>query len=640
VTRSFRPAALRAAASLAAALAALAAAPAHAQEPAPRDTVPRDTVRVPIPPEQQRADTLPDRPRPDSAAADTLRPAPSFPERPQAGPAGFGVGVWEFTRADLARFHGLTLLEFMERVPGILVTRTGGAGSPAGVSLLGAGGGRVRVFVDGWEMRSLNAATFDLQRVPLLDVVAMRVERGLAETRVDLSTFRLPDARAFAQVEAADGDFGKRLLRGFFARPLGSRFVVQTGIDLSETSGFRRLSPFSINTVMARLSYQLRPDAGFQLEYRTSAIDASLRPASGVEFFKESLDRTELILRGRARLLPRLWVDGAVGRSTEEPAAGDTLNLYVRSVQAYGSATAEVGVGRLVGTARVFRGREDTFAPDGSSLEARAELRPAPWIDARGEVRLLTLGGDAGTELEAAVRVEPFAGVSLFGQVGAGARPIPLLLDTLVTLSTFGSLVGRVPATLEDTVGVVRRTAPALAGIRAGAELSRGVYRLGAALVTHDLDAVVPLGYGYDRGFPAVAGGTVTALEGYASTPFLNNNLRFDGWFVHRLDAAERPYLPGYFGRAALEFHDVFRDGNLEPTLRLEVVGRDRAPVLGDTVPVGRYAVFNTFVQVRVVDVRVFFRLENIFNMRASDVPGTRIAGPVQMYGVRWFFRN
>ncbi|HLL83673.1 MAG TPA: hypothetical protein VK420_13500, partial [Longimicrobium sp.] len=141
MTRILRPSApFRAAAIAAAALGALLAggAPLRAQDPrpAPRDTVPRppprdtvprprrDTIQVTVPPEALRADTLPDRPRPDSAsrdsvAADTLTPAPNFPEFPvAAGTPGFGTAVWEFTREELNRFHSLTLLELLDRIPG------------------------------------------------------------------------------------------------------------------------------------------------------------------------------------------------------------------------------------------------------------------------------------------------------------------------------------------------------------------------------------------------------------------------------------------------------------------------------------------------------------------------------------------
>lgn len=661
-----RPAISRAAATLTAALGALALAGAPVAAQVPRDTVPRptrpdtvprprqDTIQVSVPAEAVRADTLPDRPGPDStardtAAADSLTPAPNFPEFPTAGATGFGAGVWEFSREELRRFHSLNLLELLDRIPGLLITRSGNFGRPAGVSLLGAGGGRFRVFLDGWEMRPLNGATFDLQRIPLLDVTAVRVERDLNEVRVDISTFRLPDARAYAQIEGADGDFNSRILRGFFSRPLGSRFLMQVGLDLSESEGFRRLDPFSINTIMGRLSYQFRPDLGLQLDYRRSAIDTEQRSAS-VARLVESFDRNELILRGRGRFLQRLWVDAAIGRSSEKPAGNDSLNINVSSVQGYGRAGLDIGIGNVSGAVRLHRGEEGTFAPNASELSARADLAPLPWLSARGEVRVRTLGGEAGTETEAIVRAGPFAGVSVFGQIGAGARPIPFLTDTTFALQTFGGLIGRAEDEDSVTVGAIRSIQPTFAGLRAGAELARGPYQLGAALVTQDAGSVAPYGLAFDQGYSILDAETVTAVEGYASVPVFSNNLRFDGWFVRRLDSATRRYLPTYFGRGALEFRKIYRAGNLEPTLRVEAVGRGRTIVPdvdaiegdADFTPFQspRFTVFNLYVQIRIVDVRVFYRLDNAFNQRAQELPATLIPGARAMYGVRWFFRN
>lgn len=641
-----------------AALGALASAPLRAQiprdtvpRPAPRDTVPRpprDTIQVQVPPEALRPDTLPDRApgdttARDTAAADSLVPAPNFPEFPVAGTPGFGAGVWVFGREELNRFHGLNLLELLDRIPGLLVTRSGNFGRPAGVSYLGGGGGRFRVFLDGWEMRPLNGSTFDLQRIPLVDVVAMRVERDLGEVRVDLATFRLSDQRALAQVEGADGDYNTRILRGFFSRPLGRRFLVQVGLDVSESAGFRRFDPFAINTLMGRLSYQFRPELGLQLDFRRSAIDTEQRSGQAA-LLAESLDRGELILRGRGRFLQRLWVDAAIGRSTESPAGSDILNDDVRSFHGYGRAAMDIGIGNVSGALRLHRGEEGSYAPDASELSGRAVLAPLPWLDARGEVRLRTFGGEAGVETEAVVRAGPFGGITAFGHIGAGARPIAFQSDTFRTRRTFGGLAGRTPLTVTDTVTEIRTTTPALAGVRAGAELARGAYQAGAALVAHNPGTVAPYELPFDRGFGTTDGGALTAVEGYAAFPVFSDRVRFDGWFVRGLGTSERVYLPGYFGHAALEFHDVYRAGNLEPTLRLEVLGRGRALVpsaaLDGTVQAPRYVIMNLFVQIRVVDVRIFYRLDNVFGQRGTEIPGTQIPGSRAMYGVRWFFRN
>ena len=640
-----------AAARVAAALAALALA-ATALSAQQRDTVPRparDTIQVVVPPEAVRVDTLPDRPgqaAADSAANDSLVRAPTFPEFPSTGPSGFGPGVWEFTADDFQRFHGLSVLEFLDRVPGILITRSGNFGRPAGVSPYGAGGGRFRVFLDGWEMRPLNGAVPDLQRIPLVDVVAMRVERGLGEVRVHLHTFRLADGRAFAQIDGADGDFDTRILRAFFARPIGKGFAIQVGLDVTESSGFRRFDPFSFNTPIARLTYEVRPDLALQLDYRRTAIDTEQRGAgNAAAIWNESLDRGEVMLRGRGRFLGRLWLDAAVGRSTEAPAGNDTTSVDVTSFGGYARAAMEIPLGSLSAAVRVHGGEERSFAPASREVSARASLTPLPWLNAGGEARVLSLGGAGGTELEGWVRAGPFRGLSAFGQFAAGARGIPFLADTVVTLETFGGLGGGTPLTQQDSVTVFRTIEPTLSAIRAGAEFTRGSYAVGAALVTQDVAALAPYGLSFDRETGIAPGNTLSGVESYASVPVFSPNLRFDGWFLYRLDDTSRRYTPTYFGRGALEFRNTYRTGNLEPTFRIEALGRARSPVpsaTGDstTLDAPRYTILNLFVQIRIIDVRIFYRLDNAFNVTTSEVDGTRRGGARAIYGLRWFFRN
>jgi hypothetical protein len=55
----------------------------------------------------------------------------------------------------------------------------------------------------------------------------------------------------------------------------------------------------------------------------------------------------------------------------------------------------------------------------------------------------------------------------------------------------------------------------------------------------------------------------------------------------------------------------------------------------------GPYAIFNYYVQLRVLDVRAFWRMENAFNREdAFDVTGLPLPGVRTLFGVRWFFRD
>jgi hypothetical protein len=650
----------------AAALACALAAPAAAQQPTARDTIPRtrrdtvprprrdtvpgrrDTLAVPIPPEEQAHDTLPDKAARDSVLPDSARPAPNFPAWPEP-PSGAWSGSWTLTRADLQHYQGLSLLELLERVPGILILRTGSFGQPAALSQAALGGGRMRVFLDGYELLPVSYGTFDVQQIALADLQSLRVERGPAGIRLDLSTFRLEDRRPYAQVEAGDGDFSTRTLRGFFARVFGGGGVFQGTYDLEDTGGFARVQPFTSTTFGARYSRALGADRGFQVEYRRMSVDrdqSTTRGAAGSGFnFPESSDRTDLILRGRARLAGGLWLDAFAGRTRRQPAGSDSVTIGGSASQFGGRAALTVPMGDLSAEARLVRGDEHTFSPDERDLQARADLHPLPWLAATGQVRSLTLAGVTGLETEASARVGPAAGFTFFGTLAAGKRPIRFARDSAFTRRTFGGLGGGTPTSVTDTARVFATTTESLTGLRAGGEWSHGTMLLGGALVRLDPEQVASFGLGFDSLQAPVGGAATTGVEGYASIPLLFPWLRFDGWYTRLKDPADRPFLPQDYGAGSVQYHNTFFTGNLEPTARVEAVVRGPAAIPdesgGFTARTQRYALFNFFLQIRVIDVRIFMRAENLLSRRTTvDVPPYFLPGTRTIYGFRWFFRN
>lgn len=676
--------------ALLAGLAAAALLPAA--ELRAQDTIPavrQDSAQIAIPGAAVRGDTIPDTAKPDSVPADSLREAPNFPVYPKPRQGGFGAASWVFGPAELSRFHGLTLLDLLDRIPGLVITREGGVGRAAGIAAFSTGGGRFRVFLDGWELRPLNASVIDLQQVPLVDLTEVRVTRGLTETRVDLETIRLTDRRPYAQIEGGEGDFATRMLRGYFARPLGKRWLVQAGVDLVETAGFRRRAAFSENTAMARLSYAFTRDRALQLEYRSTGIDTDRTVEElVVPPPVESFDRGELFLRGRGRFFARpgvcadsaaapppatvktpadsvpardstaaepppceptggLWLDGALGRSWVDPLSGDSVSLERESVQAMLRATVDIRLGTLTGAARFHRVDREGFSANATELSARAELTPRPWIAAWGEARATSHGGVTGVELEASGRAGPFGGFTLFGSAGAGNRGLRFRRDSTVVVRTFAGEVNPGAPELDTLPVVLFRDRESVAGgFRAGAEWARGSIRAGAAFVGHDVDVVSPFGFWFERGLEPTGGGTIGAVEAYVDVPVVWRQLRFDATYTDFLTVPERPYLPQRFGRAALEYHGLFFDGNFEPTLRSEVLVGGRSLTFDpDSLVFNNvtepYATFNFYVQMRVLDVRAFWRMENAFNRdRAFDVPRLFLPGVRTMFGVRWFFRD
>jgi hypothetical protein len=620
---------------LAVLLLVLLASPALAQEPVPPPT---DTVVVQIPPEQVVQDTLP---RAEATEpVDTLRPAPNLPVFPRAPAAGFALGTWEWDQAALDRWHGLSILELLELVPGLVATRGGGFGRPAGLAAFGSGGGRVRVFLDGYELDPLESATLDVQHIAITDLQTVRVERTLLETRIYLLTFRQPDQRAFSQIEAGTAVFRTRILRGLFSTGVGNHSVVTLGLDLTDTEGWAGQQPFSANSLLGRWSYRLAEQTALQLEYRQTGLERT-----GAPFVLQG-DRRDLVLRARTMLRPGLALDAMAGRTTRSPGDTDTLSVELQSTQAALRARYDFGAAWVGAAGRARVGNRVGFAAPGLDLSAEAGLRPVPWLLAAGEARTARTGGVTGTELQGSVRLGPASGFSAFASVATGSRGIGVFGDSVFDVTVPSPQNPDSLVVVTDTAFLFPAFGSRVNAYRAGAEWSGWGVRLGGAYLVHDADSIAPFGLAFDRTLQPVAVQRASGFEGYASIPLLYQPLRFEAAYTRWTETGGRPYLPLEHGRIGLTFNALFYEGNLEPTLRAEAVRRGSALVpTADRQSFGAasapYTMFNIFLQVRVLDVRAFLIVENLLNNAAvADLVGPNrfYGGQRAIYGVRWHF--
>ena len=623
--------------------------PARPPAPAPRDTTPRprpDSLQVAIPGEAVRGDTLPGA-KQDTAPPDSTIAAPSFPAHPLPPANGFSDATWVLGPRELSYFHGLSLADLLDQIPGLVTTRSGGFGRPFGVSPFAAGGGRFRIFLDGYELRPMGSATPDLQRIPIVNLQSVRIQRGMEEIRVDLTSLKLADVRPFAQIEGMDGDLASRALRGIFTKPFGRHWLGEVALDVDQTGGARRRQPFKETSTIARLGYNLNPNWGLQAEYRVTKLSSeNSLTSTGEVAGSEDSDRSEAILRARGLLLGRIHLEAMVGRSLLKPAGADTTVQRVESTQADARVTVPLRIGMLTAGARLHRGQEDSWGPDQHELWGRLDFTPAPYLAAAVEARQLTIGGVNGLETAGSLRAGPWGGFSLFGQLATGNRGIRYQVDTTRIVSAITGIGGAGTQTL-DTLQVreFRTLDGSVDGLRAGAEFNRGQVHLGAAYLQHNVDRTAPYGVEFDLAAPVQPGLKASGVEAYARVPLYWRELTFEGWWQRWLSSPDRIYLPTQLGRAALQFRKVYYGGNLEPTVRFELVGHDQAlswdQAAGTNKLVVRWTTFAWNVQVRIIDIRIFWRYENAFNERGVyDVPSGVIPSGRALYGVRWFFRN
>jgi TonB-dependent Receptor Plug Domain len=601
----------------------------------PADTVGGDTLQLPIPPETMVPDTLPT----DSVGQDSAVPVPPFPHFPAPPGGGWATARWQWDRDELLRFHSLSLLDLIERLPGMTAFRAGDFGQPAGLSALGYAGSRLRVFLDGFELDPLGFTTPDLQQISLADLAEVRVERGLGGIRVDLVPLRLPDARPISMVEAATGLYDTKLLRSMLMRGIGRRATVLAGFDQATSRGFGFREAFTYRTARAALSYALAERTSLQVEYRAEASE------SGAEAIPVDASRRTLLLRARSEPIPGVHVDGMVGRMLRRPEEADPLDVELGGYQGALRTALDLGRVWLEGSARL-RTDTDERAEPGMELEARGIALPLPWLLAEGRIRAASVHDVSGTEGVGTVRVGPVAGLSAFGSLGFGSRPLALVRNTtLPAEATFPFL----PVTDERVEPRFSAVSASSAGARVGAEWTLGSGIAGVAGIAVPEGRVAPFGFtSVDRGFAAVDVGAARAVEAFASVPvpFTREYLRVEGWFTRWEETGGRPYLPLQSGRLALRANGLFFGGELEPTLRIEAVHHGRALVpdaegtgfAAESLP---YTLANLQLQIRILDVRAFFIFDNLTDQRGlTDLPERILPGGRFYYGLRWTFRN
>ncbi|MBI4545004.1 MAG: hypothetical protein HY703_07415 [Gemmatimonadetes bacterium] len=615
---------------LAAASAAAQQPPVRRPRPPPPDTVaprpdtlpPRpDTAAAPLP------DTLP--PPVDTAAAatppDTLLPPPAELQRfPEPVMAGWGDAVWEWDRAALLREATFSLNDLLERIPGVIPVRSGYLGQPESASAFGTTGGRLEVVLDGYTLDPLQAAVLDLARLELVQLRRVRVERRMDLLRLELESLAPSDARSYTLIEAATGQPSADLLRGLFLAPrlLGGPFAA--ALERLDSDGGRRREPATAFAGWLKWGL-IGKRHGVQLELRRTSIERLEAGAMRVDG-----RRQDWVVRARTSALAGLLAEVYAGRSSLDDQPRDSTPIEAASTQLGLRARYDARSfwGRATLRGRSHRGlpRLELELAAGGALPGRlALLGTLHWADWQE--------GEGAATGRLAASAGPFRGLRLLGEIAGGDRGVPFL-----------RAAGTPPA--DTTPGEMR--APVLtdrSGVRLGAEFERGRLRLGVAALQLEADSVPTFRLAFDRAGRLFPAGDVRGFELHARLPAPWRPLSLEAWYTVWTEGPLSLYMPAEAWRASLVYHDLpLAGGNLEVLARLESRGRGemRVPSAGagrDVVP--DFATLDFYLQIRVLDVRVFLRWDNITSRRdLQDLPGRTFPGQRAFYGVKWEFYN
>jgi TonB-dependent Receptor Plug Domain len=628
----------------------VAARPVAAQDttrtrPPARDTTrrpvtPRDTLVMPIP---QRADSsiVPDTTPQRIVRADSLETPYARAESPVAADVGLRY-AWD--REAFFSSGAITLLDLLDRVPGLTGFRGGWTAAPMTASYLGVPG-RVRVYYDGVEVDPLvwrEGGMNDLGTIQLWQLEDVVVERGASEVRVFVRSWRHERTTPNTRVDVYTGDEESNSYRGYYAKRWQNGMGLQVGAQqFSVAADPDQGGSGGGLSALVRLGWARRDwsiEGAIQSVSRSfDALVEGTRSGTGETLLPglESRDRTA-ILRGSWRSPDRdgPWVQlTATGRHSTEigeriaAASGripvDTVDSLASRPQYVAAAGYTLGGVRGSATLRTRAGTGSEKALLSPAFRLSVDRR---WLTATALAERVERFDDSTiTRVEGIARLSPASWLSLAGAVSRESGSQSLTGEGAGSVGDDGQLA------LRGEVGVrLSRT-----------WVSGGVMQRGdARLVTPRM---------FYAGTPP-ANRSDTSLTGafVALRGPLWKSFGIDAWGVrwNREDALYRPqfqsraevyfrtnwlrrFPSGEFGFLLAGVHE-YRSNVLFPSTT-EATGLGTAP---------QSRVLGTLLELRLQNAVISWQYRNILIERYEHVPGFVAPRPINYYGVRWDFWN
>ncbi|MGQ0640648.1 MAG: Plug domain-containing protein [Gemmatimonadaceae bacterium] len=543
-------------------------------------------------------------------------------------PALTDVGqVYRWDRSQLFASGALTLTDLLARIPGVTTFQSGWIASPQ-VAALGGEFGRVRIFLDGFELDEMNpraGLVQDLSIVPLWTMEEVRIERTAREIRVHMRTWTTRSTTAATRVDVATGDFDTNTYRGYYAKRFQQGLLLQAGAYQYGTQD-NALGDADHLALIARAGWA-KGKLSVVATYYALGLDRSDQPrlevAGRPDLPRQESRYTQAYFRMAYGdpMQDGLWGQVGAGSFQFKLTRGDSVfvtpgqppdtTVFKRDTlrtrpQLMGALGYNVGGLRFNAISRVRRVRDIDYI----SAATRATFE-RKWLSAsiHAERRL----PESSLTTDASFRILPLPFLAFAGSLG---RTSP------VTTGDF-------PTTLAAT---------AEAGLKLGrAWLTGGAFMRDTAALAAPIifdTALTPTATGRLTGTYATIRGKVFADLGLDVL-----GVRWDQPHVYR---------PRYQARTQLyidtEWRSAVPSGNLNIFAAIAHEYRDRAvfPFIdADEAPTSSvYRTWNFHIEVRVLRAVVTYQFRNILGFPYEQVPGFRMPRQSNYYGVRWEFVN
>ena len=585
-----------------------AAFPARAQVVSP----PPSAVPIPV---QPKPDSGPDSAR---VKPDTIKP----PIGRFADPALYEIGPqYEWNRAQLFATGALTVIDLLDRIPGVTTFRSGWLATLQ-TATYDADFQRVRVFYDGVEIDNLDSRTggvLDLSTVQLWSLEHLSVERSAGEVRIYMRSWRAENTDPYTRVDIATGNEDTNLYRGFYGKRFNNGGVLQFGGQQFGVASPRFAGSGDALSLMTRLG----------IAKKGWSLDAFVLRHHGTRDIERAV----------------------VGRPPVLSLDATTTDAYIRA--AVGGVEsgpwAQVTVASLAfkGTTAPDRNVSATTLAD--TLERRASetqynLSAGYTLGAlRLEVgdRLRALGGTKYNGVSGRLDlVTPIGVVNGFvehdgfrkttnADAGIRAQPLPF-----IALS--GSVARSIPVTSGGSGQPTTTSARAEVGLKLF-----GPWVSGGFITSERGPGLAPVVY--DTLLLPTEAGRVSGRTASIRGP-IRGGFGIDAW-VTKWDTAGR-YQPLYQSRSEINYSNNFAKrfprGDFEIRVAgiFEYRGHTTFPLDAGDVQTDIAKTLSGLLEIRIMRAVLSYQQRNILGYPYQVVPGFDMPRVLAIYGVRWDFWN
>jgi hypothetical protein len=576
--------------------------------------VPSPASEIPIP-VKPKTDSGPDSVH---VKVDSIKP----PVGRVADPLTYEIASrYDWNRAQLFATGALTLVDLLDRIPGITTFRSGWLSTPQ-TATYAADFRRVRIFYDGIEIDNLDNSTggvLDLSTVQMWSLEHLTIERSASELRIYMRSWRVENTDPYTRVDVATGNEDTNLYRGFYGKRYDNGAIFQLAGQQFGVASPRFAGSGDALSLLGRIGVAKKRwsiDAFVNRSHATRDIE---RPFVGRPPIL-SLDATNT----------DAYVRAAVGGVNSGPWA----QLTVASLGFKGRTGPDRNVGATSQPDTTERRASE------SQYNAAAGLTAGP---ARLEVndRVRTRAGNTSNSISGRLDIATPVGLlsgfaerdGFRGNTNAdlGMRAQPLRFFALS-----GSVARSTPIAGGNSPLASTTSARGEVGLRIlGPWFSAGLMSINS---TEGLAPIV-----YDTLLLPTVAGKSTAQTFSIRGP-LGKGFGIDSWLV-RWDQA-RPYQPQYESRSELNFTSnflrQFPRGDFE--LRLSGVyeyrGNTTFPLAAADIGTGGFRTVSAMLEIRILRAVISYQQRNLLSYPYFVVPGFEMPRVLAIYGVRWDFWN